>query len=151
MTISNSISKFENSKSKDSQFSKCVNCDQVYLEEHADTQQCPQSPVEIDALGRQISSHSSDKNFKMAEFIQYLKKHQVSWRRIFWKLWARTIFYDCRECGLRFCAAEYQNCSFHPLLPALFLLGSNSGKFNCCNKDTLRFGTKSEIIPGCQM
>lgn len=83
----------------------------------------------------------------MKDFIQFLKTNSVSWRRIFWKVWARTLEDECKECGVRFTAAGFTNCVYHPRKPH-FPYGSNKGAFPCCNQEATRF-TILHRVSGC--
>jgi len=95
-----------------------------------------------------LAKHVPDSNWDINEFFSYLKKHGVSWRRIFWKVWGRLVDDECAVCNHRYVLAEVENCSYHPEKPQ-FYYGCNTGSFPCCEAEAVRF-TTAFVPTGCK-
>jgi len=50
----------------------------------------------------------------------------MTWKVIFWKIWAYLQSFRCGKCEQDYVASELGHCSYHPNPPA-FLYGSNKG------------------------
>lgn len=68
---------------------RCMYCSALFTAEQSEWMVCTKAKVFIDYRGRVLLKHVADKNWDYNEFFCYLRKNGVSWRRIFWKIWAR--------------------------------------------------------------
>lgn len=120
----------------------------LFVEDQAEWMTCPRAELFIDYRGRAIANHVPDKNWDYNEFFSYIRKNGVSWRRIFWKVWARLKSDECTVCNQRFTLAEIDHCTYHSE-PPKFTYGSNIGTFEWCGSEAIRFSTSLEQ-KGCQ-
>lgn len=132
------------------QLVRCQHCNVILAEKNLEWSRCPNADsvtLQIDHQGRETAYHSPDPNWSTKDFIQFLKQSGVSWRRIFWKVWARTIEDVCQESHQRFTASDVNNCVYHPRKP-MFTFGSNRGHYPCCQTPAVRF-TTMDFASGC--
>jgi hypothetical protein len=87
---------------------------------------CPKAKIFIDFHGSVIAQHVADRYWDMNRFIQYMRKENVSWKDIYWKIWGRLQTFDCSVCDLQFVGSDLGHCSFHPQNPK-FQYSSNVG------------------------
>jgi len=127
-------------KIEKNKLSRWIHWNILYTEEQSKWMTCPKAGIFIDYRGRVIADHFPDSNWKIEEFFNYLKKNNVSWRRIFWKVWARLITDECTVWGQKFVLSECDNCTYHPESPQ-FLFGSNNGTYPCWEVEAVRFST----------
>ena len=104
---------------------------------------CPRAEIFIDYRGRVLANHVADSDWNINEFFAFITTNGVSWRRIFWKVWARLKFDSCLTCGQKFTYSEIDNWTYHPS-PPVFSYGSNIGKYECWGSEALRFTTHGE-------
>ena len=105
---------------------RCVYCNQLYTVKQREWMQCPKAKIFIDFHGSVIAQHVADRYWDMNRFIQFMRKENVTWKDIYWKVWGRIQTFNCNVCDWNFIASEYGHCSFHPQNPK-FNHGSNSG------------------------
>mmetsp|Transcript_7276 Transcript_7276/g.7129 ORF Transcript_7276/g.7129 Transcript_7276/m.7129 type:complete len:212 (+) Transcript_7276:275-910(+) len=101
---------------------------------------CEKARIFIDFHGNVIAEHVADRNWEINKFFLFLKDQGLTWREIYWKIWARLQAFYCNVCGLKFVAAELGHCSYHPEEPK-FSHGSNIGFYQCCQQKAIRFDT----------
>jgi len=101
---------------------------------------CSKAGIFIDFRGRVIADHFPDSNWRIEEFFGFLKRNNVSWRRIFWKVWGRLNNDEWKEWCQKFVYAEKDHCTYHPNQPQ-FVYGSNTGSYPCWEADAVRFTT----------
>lgn len=118
-------------------------CDQLFTSTQGEWMTCPRAELFIDYRGRVLANHVADKNWDHNEFLSFIRKNGVSWRRIFWKVWGRLHDDECVVCGEKFTFAEIDHCMYHPE-PPKFTYGSNIGSFECCGSEAIRFSTTLE-------
>jgi hypothetical protein len=128
--------------------SRWIYCNILYTEEQTEWMTCPKADIFIDFRGRVLAKHVPDSNWSIDEFFAFLKKNSVSWRRIFWKVWARLIFDECTQWGLKFVLAESDHWTYHPEKPQ-FLYGCNNGTYPWWEAEAVRFNTNSNHS-GCR-
>lgn len=119
---------------------RCIYCNTLFTEEQNEWMVWPKAEVFIDFRGQVLAKHVSDSNWDINEFFNWLRKHGVSWRRIFWKVWARLYSDECTEWQNKFVLADIGNCSYHPE-PPNFSFGYNQGTYPCCEEEAIRFST----------
>lgn len=117
---------------------RCIYWNTLFTEEQNEWMSWPKAEIFIDYRGRVLAKHVSDSNWDINEFFSYLRKHGVSYRRVFWKVWARLITDECTVWRNKYVLADVANCSYHPEAP-VFMTGWNSGTFPCCNAEAIRF------------
>lgn len=69
--------------------SLCGYCSQLFTQDQRQWMVCPNAKIFIDFHGSVIAEHVADRNWDINRFIQYLKKENVTWKEIYWKIWAR--------------------------------------------------------------
>lgn len=85
---------------------RCMYCNTLFTDEQSEWMTCPKAEIFIDYRGRVLAKHVPDKNWSINEFFSFLHKNGVSWRRIFWKVWARLKADECTECHQKFVYAD---------------------------------------------
>lgn len=135
-------------KKDENKLSRWIYCNTLYTEQQNEWMSWPKADIFIDYRGRVLAKHVPDSNWDINEFFSYLKKHGVSWRRIFWKVWGRLVDDECTVWNHRYVLAEVENCAYHPEKPQ-FYYGWNTGSFPCCEAEAVRF-TTSFITTGCK-
>lgn len=119
---------------------RCVYCNKLYTNEQHEWMMCEKARIFIDFHGNVIAEHVADRNWEINKFFLFLKEQSLTWREIYWKIWARLIPFNCAVCGLKFVGAELGHCSYHPEEPK-FSHGSNIGFYQCCQQRAIRFDT----------
>lgn len=85
---------------EDDQLQRCIFCDSLYS---SNTNLiCTKNPdYFIDLHGRLMCSHIADCDFDVSKFVRYVKeRYRVSWRELYWKIWAFNYterWIDCNE------------------------------------------------------
>ena len=70
------------------------------LEEFESSTSCVRKQIFIDYNGAVKVNHIADRSFEMNKFILHLKQaKKVSWKEIYYKIWAFTKMVRCGECG----------------------------------------------------
>jgi hypothetical protein len=55
-----------------------------------------------------------DRSFEIKKFINFVREtYRISWKEIFWKVWAYLQVLECKACHQWFNLAEVDHCSFH--------------------------------------
>ena len=80
------------------QLFRCVNCNLLYTEQQEKWMTCDKAKIIIDSHGEAISQHLSDKYFDMFNFFEFMKKEGLTWKQIFWKIWASMQTFKCSTC-----------------------------------------------------
>ena len=105
---------------------RCFYCSQLFTSDQREWMVCPKAKIFIDFHGSVIAHHVADRYWDMNRFIQFMRKENISWKDIYWKVWGRIQTFHCQVCDWNFIASEFGHCSFHPQNPK-FSHGSNSG------------------------
>lgn len=112
---------------------RCFYCNTLFTNKQRSWMTCSKAEIFIDFHGSVIAQHVADRNFDLSRFINYLQeKKQLSWRDIYWRIWARLMEFDCVSCESKFVGAELAHCSYHPQNPR-FNAGSNVGRYGHIN------------------
>lgn len=135
-------------KEDQNKLSRCIYWNILYTQEQNEWMTCPKADIFIDYRGRVLAKHVPDSNWDINEFLNFLRKNGLSWRRIFWKVWARLISDECKVCGNMFVLSELDNWCYHPEEPK-FLYGANTGTYPCWEADAVRFSTNVQNS-GCK-
>jgi len=135
-------------KDESNVLNRCMYCNTLFTEEQAEWMTCSRAEIFIDYRGRVLAKHVADKNWDINEFFSYIRKSGVSWRRIFWKVWGRLNSDEWVTCGEKFTYAEIKHWTYHPE-PPRFTFGSNTGTFEWCGSEAIRFSTRIEN-KGCE-
>ena len=61
--------------------------------------------------------HIKDKTWNVSQFTTYLRDQCLSWREIYYKLWAHFVTLNCEDCRRNFIGAEIGQCIYHSQLP----------------------------------
>lgn len=69
----------------------------LYTDQQNEWMTCPKATIFIDYRGRVLAKHIPDSNWDINEFFSFMRKNGLSWRRIFWKVWARLYSDECKE------------------------------------------------------
>lgn len=105
---------------------KCIYCNKLFSCMNREWMVCPKAKIFIDFHGKVIAEHMSDRSWDINKFIHFLRQMSLSWREIYWKIYARLLKFKCTICDQYFLGSEIPHCSYHPLDPK-FQVGSNSG------------------------
>ncbi len=105
---------------------KCIYCGQLFSAGNREWMICPKAEIFIDFHGNVIAQHISDRGWDLNKFIHFLRTSSLSWREIYWKIYARTINFNCITCEGSFLGSQIRHCSFHPQKPK-FSFGCNNG------------------------
>ena len=98
----------------------------------------------IDFRGKVIAHHMFDPSFDIKKFISFTKNTmKLTWKQIYWKIYAHTIIFEWKTCGKFFNGAYATHWYFHSSKP-MFSFGSNKGTYQCCKQETLRFEIESK-------
>jgi hypothetical protein len=128
---------------------RCIYCNKLFTRGQKPWMVCSKANIFIDFHGRVIAEHVADRSWDTNKFIHYLRQQcALSWREIYWKIWARLHTLHCAVCDRRFVVAEFGHCSYHAQKPR-FGSGSNRGMYPCCNAPAIRFDTALKTY-GCQ-
>lgn len=128
--------------------SRCVYCNQLFCLSHIDKLRCLQSVPFIDYHGSLKSLHTPDNLWSNKRFISYLRQRcNLTWREIYWKLWARLYLFQCSVCAQHFTPAHANFCLSHSA-PPKFAAGANAGSYPCCGMEAVRFSVEPKIT-GC--
>jgi len=119
---------------------RCVYCRKLFTNQQRDWMVCHKAKIFIDFHGSVIAQHVADRSWEPKRFIYFLRLRNMTWKEIYWKIWARLQTLYCTVCEEYFVASELGHCSYHPMGPK-FTYGSNTGVFPCCNSPAVRFDT----------
>lgn len=94
-------------KSSERQLKRCIFCDTLYT---LNTKLiCTKNPdYFIDAHGELRCFHVADSEFDNIKFIRFVKeRYRVSWRELYWKIWAFSYSMKCIKCRQDFALPHY--------------------------------------------
>ncbi|CAE7210561.1 unnamed protein product [Symbiodinium natans] len=79
-----------------------------------------------------VLQHTIDTTWDVGVFL-YQLWNQVgrSWNELYWKVWARLQYFQCKICKKHFCGLELGECRYHPQEPVLNDEGFLA--YPCCN------------------
>eukprot|EP01059_Diplonema_ambulator_P025536 TRINITY_DN42600_c0_g1_i1.p1 TRINITY_DN42600_c0_g1~~TRINITY_DN42600_c0_g1_i1.p1 ORF type:complete len:640 (+),score=101.66 TRINITY_DN42600_c0_g1_i1:74-1993(+) len=127
---------------------RCSLCGKLFTEQQKSWFACPQSPPFVTFHGESISQHIIDPKWDVAMYLAAQRQKRLSWKDIFWRVWALIHNDVCKVCGRHFSIAEIGHCSYHLSLPA-FEVGSHVGAFPCCGTEVKRFAGNATRDTGC--
>jgi len=120
---------------------RCVYCHKLFTRAQKSWMVCSKANIFIDFHGTVIAEHVSDRSWDINKFIHYLRQQgALSWKEIYYKIWAHLITLHCGECDQHFVGAEIGHCVYHSQ-KAKFGSGSNNGTYPCCGAPAIRFDT----------
>ncbi len=120
---------------------RCVYCNKLFTRSQKAWMVCSRANIFIDFHGTVIAEHVADRSWDINKFIHYLRQQgSLSWKEIYYKIWAHLVTLHCGECDQNFVGAEIGHCSYHSQ-KARFGGSSNSGKYPCCGAPAIRFDT----------
>lgn len=98
-------------KDETKKLKRCIFWDSLYT---SNTQLiCTQNPdYFIDAHGELRCYHIADWEFDTNKFVRFVKeKYRVSWRELYWKIWAFNYAFKCNKCNEYFALPHYCFCN----------------------------------------
>ena len=120
---------------------RCVYCNKLFTRSQKAWMVCSKANIFIDFHGTVIAEHVADRSWDINKFIHYLRQQgALSWKEIYYKIWAHLITLHCGECDQHFVGAEIGHCIYHSQ-KAKFGSGSNNGTYPCCGAPAIRFDT----------
>ncbi len=120
---------------------RCVYCNKLFTRTQKSWMVCAKANIFIDFHGTVIAEHVADRSWDINKFIHYLRQQgALSWKEIYYKIWAHLVTLHCGECDLNFVGTEVGHCSFHSQ-KARFGCKSNNGTYPCCGAPAIRFDT----------
>ena len=129
---------------------RCVLCNRLFTEPSQKELLCLRNKrIYVDAHGRLEAIHVRDTEFECKKFINFVKeKFRISWREMYWKVWAYQHLFHCSVCDSPFLLSELVHCSYHPCA-ASYGYSSNTGRFPCCQTEATRFASRQQSR-GCR-
>jgi len=81
--------------------------------------------------------HVIDKDWDLKKFITYIREnYRISWKEIFWKVWAQLKIMNCVTCDTYFHISDYNSCLYHnskPIVKQSILNSFDTNYvFTCC-------------------
>jgi len=127
----------------------CLYCSRLFSWKHVELLKCTKAKLFIDYHGNAISVHMEGTPLNMPDFVNYVhSKGKFSWRTIYWKIWGYTILFYCTRCDRYFRGTEVNQCLYHSQSP-IYLYGTNSCRYPCCNALEKKFQTGNIEKAGC--
>lgn len=78
---------------------RCAFCGKLFTLEQREWMQCKKAKIFIDFHGSVIAKHVVDRSWEINKFVSFIReKYHLSWRRIYWKIWAHTVTMECSVC-----------------------------------------------------
>ena len=127
---------------------RCALCSTLFTDEQRSFSVCERSAPVITFHGESIAEHVVDARWDVSAYVASLRSKRLSWKEVFWRLWAVVQHDVCKVCGRGFVVAEIGHCSYHQALPR-FELGSSTGVFPCCGAEVQRFEGGTVRQGGC--
>jgi len=124
----------------DNLLNRCAHCNQLFTNTQRKWQVCDKAQIFVDAHGQVKATHVADRNFELNKFVISLRAKKVSWKDLFWKLFACVLDFKCIDCNERFTGDKLNHCHYHTKEP-FYTYGTNKGSYLCCNTETQRFST----------
>ena len=119
---------------------RCVYCNKLFTNAQKSWRVCSKANIFIDFHGSVIAEHVSDRLWDTNKFIHYLRQQGgLSWKEIYYKMWAHFVTLHCGECDQDFVGPEIGHCVYHAQKPRFG--GSNNGTYQCCGAPAIRFDT----------
>eukprot|EP00826_Nyctotherus_ovalis_P061252 TRINITY_DN8699_c0_g2_i3.p1 TRINITY_DN8699_c0_g2~~TRINITY_DN8699_c0_g2_i3.p1 ORF type:complete len:485 (+),score=134.76 TRINITY_DN8699_c0_g2_i3:536-1990(+) len=119
---------------------RCVYCNKLFTNAQKSWRVCSKANIFIDFHGSVIAEHVSDRLWDVNKFIHYLRQQcSLSWKEIYYKIWAHLVTLHCGECDQDFVGSEIGHCVYHAQKPRFG--GSNYGTYQCCGAPAIRFDT----------
>eukprot|EP00756_Hemistasia_phaeocysticola_P007754 Hpha_TRINITY_DN14384_c0_g1::TRINITY_DN14384_c0_g1_i2::g.86698::m.86698 len=117
---------------------RCALCGKLYTAAQSSWSVCTKSAPHITFHGNAVSEHCPDHHWDVNAYLAKLRCRRLSWREIYWRVWALVNYDYCRSCGRHFTYAELGHCAYHVALPS-FSQGSSVGVYSCCGAEVRRF------------
>ena len=127
---------------------RCSLCGMLFTEAQRKWSICEKSSPKVTFHGESLSEHIVDVNWDISLYVVNLRTQRLSWKEIFWRLWAIINDDVCKVCGRHFVIAEIGHCCYHESLPR-FEAGSSVGIFPCCSVEVQRFEGGTVRQSGC--
>eukprot|EP00698_Gefionella_okellyi_P001586 TRINITY_DN11514_c0_g1_i1.p1 TRINITY_DN11514_c0_g1~~TRINITY_DN11514_c0_g1_i1.p1 ORF type:complete len:640 (-),score=128.82 TRINITY_DN11514_c0_g1_i1:1537-3456(-) len=123
---------------------KCAFCGRMFTPDQREWMVCSKAKIFIDFHGNVLAQHVQERSFDRNAFVETLHlKRKMSWKDVFWRVWAMVQTLRCITCGQQFVLTDLGHCAYHPH-SALFAEGENTGSHPCCGMQVARFSTASQ-------
>lgn len=110
----------------DNLLNRCAHCSQLFTNLQRKWMVCEKAQIFVDAHGEVKASHVADRNFELNKFVISLRAKKVSWKDLFWKLFACVLDFKCVTCNERFTGNRINHCNYHPK-QQFYTYGTNKG------------------------
>eukprot|EP00755_Sulcionema_specki_P039086 Sspe_Gene.2848::Locus_948_Transcript_1_1_Confidence_1.000_Length_2283::g.2848::m.2848 len=115
---------------------RCSMCGALFTEKQQEWKVCSKSPLFITYNGTAVAEHTPDYNWDINVYLAQLRAKRLSWREIYWRLWALLHDDKCRTCDQPFTYAEIGYCTYHSSPPSF---SQGKGVYPCCNTEVAHF------------
>lgn len=90
---------------------KCAYCNELFTKDQRKYLKCYKGRQIIDAHGQMLANHVQDKEWDLKKFVTFIREtYRISWKEIYWKVWAHLNMMSCGRCGDYFALPELYNC-----------------------------------------
>eukprot|EP01065_Artemidia_motanka_P013986 TRINITY_DN1791_c1_g1_i2.p1 TRINITY_DN1791_c1_g1~~TRINITY_DN1791_c1_g1_i2.p1 ORF type:complete len:857 (+),score=161.05 TRINITY_DN1791_c1_g1_i2:405-2975(+) len=117
---------------------RCALCGKLYTSAQKSWSVCTKSAPHITFHGNAVSEHSPDNHWDVNAYLARLRCKRMSWREIYWRMWALVNHGHCKACNRHYSYAELAHCAYHVSLPS-FPQGASVGVYPCCGAEVRRF------------
>jgi hypothetical protein len=129
---------------------QCVRCKRVFTPSQQEWMVCSQAKMVIDFHGAVVARHTPNPDWSIKRYLLRLCSQGLSWRTIYWRVWAMSHDMECRACEQRFTCQELGHCSHHLQPPTFKEPSSNEGTYSCCGQTVLRFDVSNKTASARQ-
>ncbi|KAJ9459909.1 hypothetical protein DIPPA_22715 [Diplonema papillatum] len=126
---------------------RCVHCRRLFAESQKAWSVCTKSQPFITYHGKSVSFHVPDTRWDVSAYLAAQRMKRLSWKDVYYRLWALITDDACKTCGHRFTVSELAHCSYHQALPR-FGADSSVGVYPCCGAEVQRFEGGAARPPG---
>ena len=85
---------------EDNYLHKCAYCCKLFTKSQRKLMTCEKGKTFVDYHGEIRAKHAIDQNWDLKRFITFIREtYRISWKEIYWKVWAHLYLLQCRKCG----------------------------------------------------
>lgn len=75
---------------------------------------CAEGKYFITPHGQLLPPHQKCEDWNINDYVINLRRLDLSWKQIYYKIWALSILLFCTECQCSFRLIDYEKCRYHP-------------------------------------
>ncbi len=95
------------------QLLRCTYCGRIFTAAQAQWMVCAKAKIFLDFHGNVIAQHVAARSFDFHKYLLWLRNKSLSWRDIYWRIWAMTTTLYCTVCKRSFVARHMAQCTYH--------------------------------------